>query len=132
MTGWSDDHVPFPGAAARQTVQMLVRDNGMLTDRLSLAGDPVHLSDVTVPFLNVRANRDHIVPADACAPLVDLVGSEDKQELRLDAGHMGLVVGRTAAKTTVPKIIDFLRGRSEAVGADSQIAEAAEAAGSAR
>jgi polyhydroxyalkanoate synthase len=45
---------------------------------------------------------------------------------------MGLVVGRTAAKTTVPKIIDFLRGRSEAVGADSQIAEAAEAAGSAR
>lgn len=132
MTGWSDDHVPFPGAAARQTVQMLVRDNGMLTDRLSLAGDPVHLSDITLPFLNVRANRDHIVPSDASAPLLELVGSEDKQELRLDAGHMGLVVGRTAAKTTVPKIIDFLAGRSEPVGADSQIAEAAEATGSGR
>ena len=26
---------------------------------------------------------------------------------------MGLVVGRTAAKTTVPTIIDFLRQRSE-------------------
>ena len=25
MTGWSDDHVPFPGRAARQTVEMLVR-----------------------------------------------------------------------------------------------------------
>src|SRR3712207_8593465 len=47
------------------------------------------------------------------APLIDLVGSEDKHELRLNAGHMGLVVGRTAAKTTVPEIIGFLRKRSE-------------------
>jgi polyhydroxyalkanoate synthase len=129
MTGWSDDHVPFPGAAARQTVQMLVRENGMLTDRLSLDGDPVHLSDVRVPFLTVRANRDHIVPADATAPLVDLVGSEDKHELCLDAGHMGLVVGRTAARTTVPTIIDFLKTRSEQVAPDSPIARTAEGVG---
>ncbi|WP_448627190.1 alpha/beta fold hydrolase [Geodermatophilus sp. URMC 64] len=117
MTGWSDDHVPFPGAAARETVSMLVRDNGMVTDRLTVGGDPVRLSDITVPFLTVRANRDHIVPPAATAPLIDLVGSEDKHELCLDAGHMGLVVGRTAAKTTVPTILDFLRRRSEPVDA---------------
>jgi polyhydroxyalkanoate synthase len=115
MTGWSDDHVPFPGAAARETVQMLVRDNGMVTDKLVVGGDPVHLRDITVPFLTVRANGDHIVPPDACAPLLDLVGSPDKHELPLDAGHMGLVVGRTAARTTVPTILDFLRRRSEEV-----------------
>ena len=63
MTGWSDDHVPFPGAAARQTVEMLVRENGMVNDRLTVGGDPVHLGDVRVPFLTVRADRDHIVPA---------------------------------------------------------------------
>jgi polyhydroxyalkanoate synthase len=113
MTGWSDDHVPFPGAAARETAQMLVHDNGMMTDRLTVAGDVVHLSDITVPFLTVRGNRDHIVPPDATAPLIDLVGSEDKHELCLDAGHMGLVVGRTAARTTVPTIIDFIRRRSD-------------------
>jgi polyhydroxyalkanoate synthase len=116
MTSWSDDHVPFPGQAARQTVQMLVHDNGMLTDRLAVGGDPVHLRDIRVPFLTVRADRDHIVPADASAPLIDLVGSDDKHELRLAAGHMGLVVGRTAARTTVPTIIDFLRRRSEPTG----------------
>ena len=75
MTGWSDDHVPFPGAAARETAQMLVRDNGMVTDRLTVGGDVVHLRDITVPFLTVRADRDHIVPPDATAPLIDLVGS---------------------------------------------------------
>ena len=115
MTGWSDDHIPFPGAAARETTQMLVRDNGMVNDRLSVGGDPVHLSDIRVPFLTVRAEKDHIVPPDSTAPLIDLVGSEDKHELRLNAGHMGLVVGRTAAKTTVPTILDFLRRRSDEV-----------------
>ena len=60
MTGWSDDHVPFPGAAARQTVAMLVRDNGMVNDRLTVGGDPVHLRDITVPFLTVRGRaRPH-------------------------------------------------------------------------
>jgi polyhydroxyalkanoate synthase len=113
MTGWSDDHVPFPGAAARETVRMLVRDNGMVTDRLTVGGDRVHLRDVRLPFLTVRAERDHIVPPAATAPLIDLVGSEDRHELRLEAGHMGLVVGRTAARTTVPTIIDFLRRRSD-------------------
>jgi polyhydroxyalkanoate synthase len=118
MTGWSDDHVPFPGAAAEETVRMLVRDNGMVTDRLTVGGDRVHLSDIRVPFLTVRADRDHIVPPEACAPLIDLVGSPDKHELRLPAGHMGLVVGRTAARTTVPTIIDFLRRRSEPLAAE--------------
>ncbi len=113
MTGWSTDHVPFPGAAAHDSVQMLVQDNGMITDRLTVGGDPVHLNDIRIPFLTVLAERDHIVPERATAPLIDLIGSPDKQELRLAAGHIGLVVGKTAAKTTVPKIIDFLRRRSE-------------------
>jgi polyhydroxyalkanoate synthase subunit PhaC len=113
MTAWSDRHVPFPGAAAEQVVRMLVRDNGFVTDRLTVGGDRVHLADVRCPFLTVLANRDHIVPEPAAAPLINLVGAPDKHELRLDAGHIGLVVGKTAARTTIPTIIDFLRQRSE-------------------
>jgi polyhydroxyalkanoate synthase subunit PhaC len=126
MTGWSDDHIPFPGAAARETTQMLVRDNAMVNDRLTVGGDPVHLRDIRLPVLTVRAEKDHIVPPEATAPLIDLVGSEDKHELRLDAGHMGLVVGRTAARTTVPTIIDFLRRRSDEVAPEVPGERAAE------
>jgi polyhydroxyalkanoate synthase len=118
MTRWSTDHVPFPGSAARETVQMLLRENAMLSDQLVVAGDRVSLRDITVPFLTVMANRDHIVPPDAAAPLLGLVGSTDKHELRLDAGHIGLVVGRTAGRTTVPTIIEFLRRRSEPIAGD--------------
>jgi polyhydroxyalkanoate synthase subunit PhaC len=113
MTAWSDNHVPFPGAAAEQVVQMLVRDNGLVTDRLTIGDDPVHLADIRCPFLTVLANRDHIVPEPAAAPLIELVGAPDKHELRLDAGHIGLVVGKTVARTTIPTIIDFMQQRSE-------------------
>lgn len=117
MTQWTGDHVPFPGAAARQCVQMLMRENALVTDRLRLGGDAVHLAAVTCPLLNVVAVRDHIVPAEAASPLLDLVGSVEKDELRLDAGHIGLAVGRAAARVTVPRIVEFLQRRSEPVAA---------------
>jgi polyhydroxyalkanoate synthase subunit PhaC len=113
MTGWATDHIPFPGAAARQAAQMLLRDNALMTGRLVLGGDQVSLAGITAPFLSVLGLRDHIIPEPASAPVTDLVGSADKHELRLDGGHIGLVVGRTAAKTTIPAIIEFLRQRSE-------------------
>ena len=115
MTRWTEEHIPFPGATAKQSVDMLLRDNAFMTDRLRLGGRPVHLSDITCPLLNVVAERDHIVPVEAAAPVIDLVGSEVTDELRLQAGHIGLAVGRTAAKVTIPKIIEFLQRRSEEV-----------------
>ena len=113
MTGWSNDHVPFPGAAARQTMEMLARENGFMRGSVRLDGDAIDLRDITVPMLTVIAERDHIVPEPVAAPLPGLVGSDDSEELRLDAGHVGLIVGRTAAKVTIPRIIEFLKARSE-------------------
>ncbi|HWE14852.1 MAG TPA: alpha/beta fold hydrolase [Solirubrobacteraceae bacterium] len=113
MGRWAKDHIPFPGGVARQTAQMLIRDNALITDRLMLDGRAVHLTDISCPFLAVLANRDTVVPEPAAAPLIGLVGSPEREELRLDAGHVGLFVGRTAAKTTVPRIIDFLQRRSQ-------------------
>ena len=115
MTTWSNDHVPFPGKAARQTLEMLVRENAFACDRVRLGGDAVSLRDIRVPVLTVLAERDHIVPEATAAPLPDLVGSEERDCLRLDAGHIGLVVGRTAARVTIPRIIEFLKRRSEVV-----------------
>lgn len=115
MAGWGSDHVPFPGTAAKQAAQMLLRENGLINGTVVLGGDRVSLGDIQTPFLSVLGTRDHIVPPDCATPVMELVGSEDKHELRLDGGHVGLVVGRTAAKTTIPTIIEFLQSRSEAI-----------------
>jgi len=57
MTGWSTDHIPFPGAAARETVDMLLRQNGLLDDKLTIV---------------VLCNRDDVVPATLALRVADL------------------------------------------------------------
>jgi polyhydroxyalkanoate synthase len=107
MGQWTRDHVPFPGAAFRETVDRLVRGNGLMD------GSYADLSAITMPVLNVMAERDHIVPLPAAEPIVGLVGSQDAQELRLAAGHVGLVAGRSAAKVTLPGIAGWLEEHSD-------------------
>jgi len=93
MTRWINDQVPFPGAAARQVSEMIVRENGMMQGTVRLGGDRVTLAGIRYPLLNVVATRDTIVPPAAARPILGLVGSADKEELVLGAGHIGLVFG---------------------------------------
>jgi polyhydroxyalkanoate synthase subunit PhaC len=73
------------------------------------------LKDVRCPFLNAYAQADTITPAASSAPLVELVGSKDAGELRLESGHIGFVAGRQAAKVARPEISGWLAGHSEAI-----------------
>lgn len=115
MNGWATDHIPFPGNTMRQAHWMLVRDNGLMNDLIELGGDRVSLRDIQVPFLAVLGTRDTVIPEAATAPVMDLVGSADKELLRLDGGHVGLIVGKGAQRKTIPTIVDFLRQRSESL-----------------
>ena len=108
MGQWTRDHIPFPGRAFRETVA-LMREDALLHDRVRLDGRRVSLRDLTWPLLNIVAEKDHIVPCGAARPVVDLVGSAQAKTLELPAGHVGLVMGRSAAKTTMPAIFAWLR-----------------------
>ena len=55
------------------------------------------------------AAKDHIVPCGAATPVTSLVGSSQAETLELPAGHVGLVMGRAAATTTMPRIVGWLR-----------------------
>ncbi|MFT3661460.1 MAG: alpha/beta fold hydrolase [Gordonia sp. (in: high G+C Gram-positive bacteria)] len=114
MNGWASDHVPLPGAVAVQMRDLLFQ-NSLVEGSMVLGGDRISLADVTEPFLAVLGAKDHIVPPEAARPVLDLVGSAEKTELCLPGGHIGLVVGRSAAKNTIPPIIEFLRNTSEAM-----------------
>jgi polyhydroxyalkanoate synthase subunit PhaC len=107
MGQWTKDHVPFPGATFRQLVRMM-RDNAIVNDTVLLGGKPVHLTDIRCPFLSVLAERDHISPASSVGPVVDLVGSADVEEIRLPAGHVGLMASRTASNWIIPRIVDWI------------------------
>jgi polyhydroxyalkanoate synthase len=107
------EQVPFPGAAFLQVVEDWLRANAFMTGRLRLGGRPVSLDDIRVPVLAVLCERDDLVPEPAAAPIADLLGGTRVELLRLDAGHSSLVVGRTAARVAMPRIIEWLAARSE-------------------
>lgn len=109
---WANDQVPFAGAAFRQSAHLLGADNAFMTDRVTLGGRRISLADIGVPFLNVFGRKDHIVPAAATRPLSSLVGSDDVADLELDAGHVGLFIGRRAHAHGVPAMIDWIDAHS--------------------
>jgi len=104
--------VPFPGAAFRQTVDVLIRRNALASGVIPFGRGEVRLKDIRRPFLNVFCEQDTIVPAAASEPLMALVGSRDSSELRLRSGHVGLIAGRQAAKVARPAIADWIRRHS--------------------
>jgi polyhydroxyalkanoate synthase len=116
MTGWARDHIPFPGAAFRQTAELFTRGNLLLTGRVPLGDRVVDLGDITVPFLSILGEKDHIVPPESTSPLVGLVGSEVAEEMRLPAGHVGLIVGRAAQLRNIPAMAEWIAQWDEADG----------------
>jgi polyhydroxyalkanoate synthase len=109
---WANDQIPFPGECFRQTTKELMWENKLMRDEFALSGRPVHLKEITVPFLHVMAEHDHIVPAEAARPLIDLVGSTDKQDMVLRGGHVSLVAGGNAVYRLWPQVDAWLAERS--------------------
>lgn len=105
---WTSDHVPMPRGVAQQVLDQWLRANAFRTNGLRLDGRPVDLRAVEVPLLAVLTLRDEVVPPAVARPVVDVVGSADVELVELDAGHIGLVVGRSAHSVLHPRLIAWL------------------------
>jgi polyhydroxyalkanoate synthase len=112
MERWGNETLPLPGGYFRQTTKALLRDNALHNGTLKIGGKLVDLSRITVPFLHVVAQYDHIVPAGCTAPLIGRVGSRDKEEVVLPGGHVSIAAGANAIKRMWPKLDSWLEGRS--------------------
>ena len=109
---WAADQIPFPGECFRQTVKELMWENRLYKNELVLGGRPVDLTRVTVPFLHVMAEHDHIVPFESARELVGRVGSADKRDIVLKGGHVSLVAGPSAVRRLWPTLERWLAERS--------------------
>jgi polyhydroxyalkanoate synthase subunit PhaC len=109
---WAADMLPLAGEYFRQTTKQLMWDNALMKGTMTVGGRDVDLSRITVPFLHVTAEHDHIVPAAASEPLIDMIASTDKQAVVLKGGHVSLVAGGNAIKRLWPQINRWLGERS--------------------
>lgn len=109
---WTSDMLPLAGEYFRETTKKLMWDNQLFTGELMVGGKRVDLQAIRAPFLHVTAQHDHIVPEAASAPLIDMVGSDDKDAIVLKGGHVSLVAGGNAIKRLWPAIDQWLGKRS--------------------
>jgi len=104
---WGNDNVSFPGEAYRRYVEELYRKDALVKDEFTLGGKPVRLASITCPLLSVTFEHDNIVPVSSAAPLLERVGSAEKERIHLPGGHVGAVVSRAASRGLWPKISEF-------------------------
>ena len=112
MNTWVTDNVPFAGEAFRQLIVNFYRENRFVEGTLTVRGEPARLENIRASFLNVLASTDHIVPCQQSEALESLVGSKDKETMKVVGGHIGLMAGSGARKGTWPHIEEWLEQRS--------------------
>jgi polyhydroxyalkanoate synthase len=112
MERWINDNVPVAGETFRQFVKQLYQRNELVRGEFHLSGQPVDLGRIRCPLLLLTARNDHLVPPAATEGIRPHVGSQDVGLLAIEAGHVGLVVGGKAQRTTWPQATRWLGDRS--------------------
>ena len=113
METWLNDNISVPGEVFRRFVKDLYQQNLLTKNRLRVGRRTVNLKDITCPVLNLMASGDDLVPCSQSAPFNDLVGSQDRCSMTLQAGHIGLAVGGKAHVNLWPQVCEWLEKRSD-------------------
>lgn len=109
---WGNETLPLAGEYYRDTTKELLWGNKLFKGTLKIDGQTANLADIKIPMMNIMAEHDHIAPLASTKPLLDLVGSEDKEELVLKGGHVSLIAGPRAIKRMWPSLDAWLSERS--------------------
>ena len=112
MEKWVFDSPDQAGETLRQFIKDLYQGNKLIKNEFELGGKKVDLKNVTMPLLCVCAEYDHLVPLSSSRPLMEAVGSEDKQFISFKTGHIGMYVSSQSQKSIAPQIVEWLKARS--------------------
>jgi polyhydroxyalkanoate synthase len=112
METWVNDNIPVAGATFREFVHKLYQDNELVRGELELGQQRIELEQIRCPLLLLMADKDHLVVPASTRGIRRCVGSREVDELRIDAGHVGLVVSSKAHKTLWPAATRWLVERS--------------------
>jgi polyhydroxyalkanoate synthase len=112
MNTWVRDIIPMAGGAYRQLINEFYKENRLMEGTLLLRGERVDLSRLRANVLNVIAEADHITPPCQSEGVMAKIGSTDKEVFRVKGGHIGIMAGSGAEKTTWPHIEQWLASRA--------------------
>lgn len=108
MEHWKADLPAVAGEMYRKYIKDLFRDNKLIKGELELGGRTVDLKKMTVPYLNVYATEDTIIPNESTVAVMPKIGSKDKTEIAFPGGHIGVFVGSKSQKELAPAVAKWV------------------------
>jgi polyhydroxyalkanoate synthase len=113
MEKWKSDLPAIPGEMYRKYIKDLFRDNKLIKGEMELGGRKIDLKKMTVPFLNVYATDDAIIPGESTLPVMDAIGSTDKKEYPFPGGHIGVFVGGKSQTQLAPAVAKWVMEKTK-------------------
>ncbi|MCC6816763.1 MAG: class III poly(R)-hydroxyalkanoic acid synthase subunit PhaC [Saprospiraceae bacterium] len=112
MEKWKADCPDLSGEMYRKYIKDLFRDNKLIKGEFELNGKKVNLKNMVVPFLNIYATEDNIIPNESTIAVMDHLGTKDKQLYAFPGGHIGVFVGAKSQKELAPSVAKWVLERS--------------------
>lgn len=112
MNTWVTDTIPMAGGAYRQLIVELYRKNSLINNQMLVRDQVVNLARIKANLLTVIAGTDHITPPCQSESILGKVSSRDKEAYHIPGGHIGIMAGSSAQRTTWPHIASWLEARS--------------------
>ena len=110
MEKWLFGGPDVAGEAYRQFVKEFIQENKLVKGDIVLGGEKVDLKNLTMPVLNVYAERDHLVPPPSTTALGEYVGNkQDYKEVKVKTGHIGIYTGGASQKIVAPGVANWLK-----------------------
>lgn len=102
--GWT----AFPGPALADLLKQLVAQNRLLQGGLVINEQTVTLADITCPILAFVGTTDAIAPPATVRAIYAAAPQADCYQIKIRAGHFGLVVGSRSNEETWPAVLEWL------------------------
>lgn len=107
----------YPGRTFGQIYHRMLRRNDLADGRIVLGDRTIQLANVTAPVLSIAGEGDGIAPAKAVHRVAQLLPNAATVKIAsAPGGHLGVLTGRAARRTTWPLIEDFLDATAVADG----------------
>lgn len=105
----------YPGRTFGQLYHRMLRHNDLADGRIELGGRVIDLADVRVPVLSIAGENDGIAPREAVHHVAELLPNAPEARIATaPGGHLGVLTGRAARRTTWRLLDDFLRATAPA------------------
>jgi polyhydroxyalkanoate synthase len=107
---FTNNMLAYPGRTFGQLYHRFFRANDLAAGHLDLDAGAIELADVRVPVMSIAGTGDGIAPLKAVHHVGELLPNAPSVQLETaPGGHLGVLTGRGAVRTTWPLLDGFLR-----------------------